>query len=679
MYISAMSSAPLSASSLVRAVSAGDVVRSRFSTAGLPLHLGSGRWGGNFDAWGLQNRGEPGGPGADADPARVKTVLTHKDHWHRDGERDRLLPLAQVAFAHRPGRPEQWRQHVALLTGSITTEASGPGWAYRVVVATDLSRPDVLLLSLRIRGAVPAVQVRGLVLRPGREAGTCTLVHAAAAEWTGRVQCLGADSVLAVRVHSHAGSASLATTADGVEVRWSGDGEHIIAIAGGAWARREEVITQLSDLPLMQQRAEESWRARWQRGGWVKIPDAGVQALWARSLFWQFCGNDGSDRMPAPPCGLSGLAWQFAFPQDVSYIHPALLRAGHGDLVAGWIDHWHTLLAEQELWTRTVYRRAQDQAPAAGAGWAMATPIASGAPIPVPGHANHLGFQVHNAVYPARMAWDCARHRADPVWTRDRAWPLIRASARFYTSLAWRGADGLWGLHALPSAGQDEFDGYDQPDYLCALHAARAALTIALAAARDLGIADAELDQWRTILREGLAFARLRTASGVLANSPRFVDGSGFGRQKHPSQFQPLAFTPLPGVDLGPAALAFAARDELCERSGEYPRFGWGWTLPAGMLAATRLGRGNDLADVCSAAELERQCGSDLIAFQESTHPHFGAWYFTTNHGLFLQAVQDCLVDDSFGAVELGRGLPDAWRGARWHGLRTAPWQVQPS
>lgn len=657
-----------------RAISAGDTVREAFATTGLPLHLGSGRLGGNFDAWGLQNRGEMGGPGADADPARVKTVLTHKDHWHRDGERDRLLPLARIAFAEPPGRPERWRQHLALLTGSLDTSASGPGWSYRIGVRTDPGRPDLLILAIRIAGAVPAVRLSACLQRPDRPAGSCTTVGAPSGTWAGRVQVLGADSALALRLLSLAGSASISATQDGAEVRWHGDGEHLLVIAAGAWERHAAILGGLAAADAgCADAAEAAWRARWARGGWVSIPNPCVQALWARSLFWQLCGNDGSDRVPAPPCGLSGLAWQFCFPQDVSFIHPALLRAGHRGIVDGWIAHWHRHLAEQERWTRAVYRRAGDGAPAAGVCWSMAMPIAPGAPMPVPGTSNPLGFQLHNAVYPARMAWDAARHRGDPAWTRDVAWPLIRAAARFFASVATRGGDGRWGIHALPGAGQDEFDGFDQPDYLCALYAARAAFTIAGAAAAILGVADDEVAHWRRILDDGLAFTRLRTASGILAASPRHADGSGFARQKHPCQYQPLAFTPLPGVDVAEAAAAFAARDRMCERSGETPRFGWGWTLPAGMLAATRLGDGAALAELCSAAELRRQCGDDLIAFQESTHPHYGAWYFTTGHGLFLQAVQDALVDDSFGRIERGRGLPAAWAGATADGLRTAP------
>lgn len=664
---------PLAADPWSSAIAAGDVVRTAFATTHLPLHVGSGRLGGCFDAWGLQDRGELGGPGADADPTRVKTVLTHKDHWHRDGERDRLLPLARIAFARRPGRPQGWSQHLALLEGTLSTEACGPGWSYRIAVHTDPTAPDLLILVCTVDGAVPAIRLSPCLVRPGKTAGSCDPIEAGAAGWTARVRVLGADSVLAWRAASRRGACRFTTEADGAQLAWDGPGEHVVALAAGSWERRTEILAQLDGLPERPVRAAAAWRARWRSGGWIAVPDRRIQALWARSLFWQLCGNDGSDRVPAPPCGLTGLAWQFCFPQDVSFIHPALLRAGHHGIVAGWVEHWLRLLPEQEAWTRAIYRRCPDGAPAAGAGWAMSTPIAPGAPVPQPGVSNPLGFQLHNAWYPARMAWDLARHRGDDAWTRERAWPLIRSAARFFASIATRRPDGRWSIHAIPSAGQDEFDGFDQPDYLCALYAARAALTTALRAAGRLGVADAETACWAGILADGLAFHRLRTIGGLFAASPRYADGSGLGRQKHPCQFQPLAFCPLPGIDAPEAAAAFARRDELCERSGEWPRFGWGWTLPAGMLAATRLGRAPELAELCSAAELERQCGPELVCFQESTHPHHGSWYFTTSHGLFLQAVQDALLDDTWGALRAGYGLPAAWADAAHGGLRTAP------
>lgn len=666
---------PLAADAWTAAVSAGDVVRTSFATTHLPLLLGSGRLGGCFDAWGLQDRGEPGGPGADADPARVKTVLTHKDHWHRDGERDRLLPLARLAFARRPGRPESWRQHLALESGTLTTAASGPGWSYRIAVQTDPDAPDLLILVCTVQGAVPAIRLLPLAARPGREAGTCATIDAGPRAWTGRLRVLGADSVLAWRAHSRGGACRMAACDDGVELAWDGDGEHIVALAAGSWQRRAEVLAQLDGLAETPACAAAAWRARWRSGAWVSIPEPRIQAMWARSLFWQLCGNDGSDRVPAPPCGLSGLAWQFCFPQDVSFIHPALLRAGHHGIVAGWVDHWLRLLPEQEAWTRAVYRRAGDGAAAAGACFAFSTPIGPGAPQPRPGTSNPLGFQLHNAYYPGRMAWDLARLAGDDALLRGKAWPLIRAGARFFASVAARRPDGRWSIHALPSAGQDEFDGFDQPDYLCALYAARAAFGLGLRAARRLGIDDADTATWAGILADGLAFHRLRTVGGLYAASPRYADGSGLGRQKHPCQFQPLVFAPLPGIDAPEAAAAFARRDELCERGGEWPRFGWGWTLPATMVAAARLGRGAELADACSAAELERQCGAELVCFQESTHPHFGAWYFTTGHGLFLQAVQDTLIDDSFGDLREGHGLPAAWAGARHGGLVARAWE----
>ncbi len=662
------------------AISAGDIERATFDPTVPPLHLGSGRCGACFDAWGLQGGGGLGPPAAAG-----ATVIEHKDHWSRDvWGKDQWLPLTRLGWDTDPGTPRAWRQRLTLGDAVLATDAEGEGWSWSVRAWFHPDQRDVLALRIRCAGGagsqggkLPALVLAPDVGSPPARA-TWRILDTGERSWSARVRCPGgADSLVALRIVGVA-PASVTSDARGARIEL-GDGEHLLLIGCGAIARAGTIQQALAavDPASWADSAAAAWARRWGDAR-LELPDPALQACWARSLFWQFCGNAPEQSAPAPPCGLTGTMWRFPFPQDLSYIHPALLRAGHADLVAGWVEHFRSHLAWQEDVTKRIYRRASDGVPAAGAMWAWEFPIGPGADMLAHGTPNWYQFEIHNAHYPARMAWDCARHRRDPAWTEAIAWPVIRASARFFASVLERGADGLWGIHVLPSSGQDEYGGNanDAPDYLCALYAARACLRTALACAEQVGDRQTEHAQWRSVLADGLAFERLRHApTGLLVANARMTGGAAFGHQKHPIQLQPLIFSPIPArfhdrADAD-AVRAYEHADTLCDRGPERPRFSWGWTSPALWAAASRLGRGEDLGAMLAGPELDRLLDRGGASLRESTVPGENGYYLT-NHGLFLQAVQDACVDDTFGEVRIAGALPESWRGATWRGLRTA-------
>ena len=125
------------------------------------------------------------------------------------------------------------------------------------------------------------------------------------------------------------------------------------------------------------------------------------------------------------------------------------------------------------------------------------------------GVPNWYQFEIHNAAYPLRMAFETSKYLRDDRWTREVAWPVIFESARFYGSTLKKEVGGEWSLQVVPSMGQDEHGGQDAKNYLCALYSARYSLTVATRMARELNLETDELARWRKILSDGLAFNRL--------------------------------------------------------------------------------------------------------------------------------------------------------------------------
>ena len=511
------------------ALAAGDVLRTNWRDDWQALPLGSGRFGGCFDAWGLQNVGRFAAAGDDWAP----TLLLHKDHWIRNEYgRDNFDDVARVVWAEAPPRPATFRQSLGLLDGRLATECGGPGWEYASEVSFHVGLPDVLALRIRKRGPLPGLSIT-------LAAGDAAVVNATGAGCLLHLANRNCATAVLVRVMSVKPAKVRPAAAD---VAIDFDGEIVLLVGVAAFARRAELERQFSQIAPAGgyfTEAAAAWRRR-VGAGWIYLPDRRLQTLWARSLYYQLIGHSERCEPPAAACGLSGVKWRTHFPQDHSYVAPALLRLGHARTVAGWVEFYRRHLAWQQEITARAFRRASDGAPARGAMWSWLFPIGDGAEFIRHGAPNQFYYEIHNAAYPARMAWESARFLGEPDWLAETAWPVIEASARFYSSMLERGTDGRWGMHVLPSMGQDEFGQSDAADYLCALYTARYTLTIAVAAARRLGRAGQEVEQWRGILREGLAFERLRhRETGLLVTNRGVVDGRELGRQEAPGPVAP--------------------------------------------------------------------------------------------------------------------------------------------
>ncbi len=664
------------------AIAAGDILRTQWPMRRedhLNLYLGSGRMGACFDVWGLMNNGRSG-----ERTSLSNTVLMHADHWHRGAwGLDYWFPAARLSWAgEEPAPPQSWRQELRLTEGRMRTEMSWGDLRLSISAWFHPERRDLLAVDVEYEatreGAMPSLLLAPLTeAEPGYQqnlSGTAkTVAHDGQSWWLARVQMGTADTTLGLKVISTGGAAALVDGGEGMEIRFSGEkGRHLLLIGMAAGAREAELAEDMRRVTVPEQYAAEAaqaWHRRWGEAQvWVPVPE--YQALWARSLFWTFCSYAPEVRSPAPPCAWTGNVWGYHFPQDLSYIHPALLRHGHLDIACSWVEFYRGYLESMQEYTQRVYG-------AEGTMWAWEFPIGPDSSLLSEGVPNQFQHEIHNAAYPARMAREAAQFRGDPEWAREIAWPVVRESARFFSSILRPEDDGTWGEHVIPSSGQDEMGGPDQKNYLDALFSAQYCLQTGLQMAAEIGeeLPAEERGRWEGILRDGLAYRRLYDqGTGMLATCEGLAGAQQLGKEKHPVQLNPLTFLPLgrAGADEY-VRRAYKRRYDLC--AGVKENIYYGWTLAAYWLAASHMGDAAGLAAELGQCLPGQYVDREWIQINETSGYPQSA-YYVTSHGLYLQALTDALVSDYWGEVEIGAACPEEWEEVGFSGLHTAEGKV---
>lgn len=96
-----------------------------------------------------------------------------------------------------------------------------------------------------------------------------------------------------------------------------------------------------------------------------------------------------------------------------------------------------------------------------------------------------------------------------------------------------------------------------------------------------------------------------------------------------------------------------------------------GWTLPSFWLASAHMGDAAGLYHYVNKAREMRYADQDLIQFYESSGGS-GMPFYTTSHGLFLQAVNDSILSDYWGRLEIGASCPLEWGRVKFVNFRTS-------
>ena len=629
------------------------------------LYLGSGDFGGCFDRTGFMNIPYQG-------RAHSNSVFMHADYYHRGKYGLHYhLPVMQIKLSS-PEKPKSGRQTLDLWDGRLTTESVYDGGRISLCAGFSPERRDVfaLMIDYEATGELPRVRLCGLpeisvdygtflsgslelnivgsthdvysAKQTDSETDTHTAECSAAqtdshasvysAEYTASAG--NARAVVSLRVAA-TGGAGVTFLPDGVTLTLGGNpgrGQIRLYIGVSSLGRAAEMNRQLDESLAAGffDFAAASWHRRW-GDNIVTVDDDDMTRLFIRSVYYILCSFSPSANCIAPPTGWTSNAWAFHFPQDFSYIAPVLLKLGHTDIMRAKLDYYCRQLDTMREYTRRIYH-------ADGTMWAWEFPIGDDSHILPEDVPNHFQFEIHNAAYVVRMAWETALCLGDDDWAKTTALPIIFETAKFYLSILRREDDGSYGITLVPSMGQDEFGGEDAKNYLCALYAAEYSLKTALAAAERYGADFDGAAKAREILKAGIAFGRLYNPEfGAYQTYECPPDEFKFGRMKHPVPLMPLTFLPKPTGELNAAELtAYRRRYDLCERAHEH--FFSGWTLFDYLLAEARMGDVDAFRKDFDEIRISDNADPELTAIYETCRTHACAYYITS-HGLYAQAV----------------------------------------
>jgi hypothetical protein len=602
-----------------------------------------------IDRWGLMNKAYDGRESQ----SLSNTFLVHHSFFH-EGQYglQGFLPLLQIVWREQLSDPSSYQQVQEMASGLTRTDLDFPECRLSISHQFNPAEPDEYLFVIAHEGSLPPLEI--VFLSQGSGAYGEQVAWNVKVE-TGRAsyQSNCVATFVEWEIVSELGSLDLAYAEDRFSVSSSESGRHLI---------RFSVSTPLSGSLSIDEhlkKAHESWRARWGNSS-IQVSELVHHKLLTRSLYSIFCSYGNRPHCPAPPCGWTCNIWPFTFPQDISYIAPALLRLGHFDIPSAWTEFFYSRIPETVAQTKRIYN-------ADGAMWSWEHPIGPGFSILENGAPNHFGYEIHNAAYPARIAFETACYRRDRAWAEKYAWPVVYQSALFFSSVSQKKGNN-WEINVKPSMGQDENGGEDQSNYLCSLYSAEYTLRIALDFALLLGVSDPLLDTWQTILDDGYAYHKLLDDQEGLLKTFESSEPIKLGVQKHPVQLNPLIFVPSIQGKSQEVYTAYKRRFDLVTTKITEKLGFAGWTLPALILAGARLQEWNSFEEDLGLILPSGQVDGELIQFFETCQLTFGP-YYTTSGGLYIQALLELLIEENKNPGF----LTDSWKGSQGEELRTMP------
>ena len=426
-------------------------------------------------------------------------------------------------------------------------------------------------------------------------------------------------------------------------------GEHFIFVAighqslGNPRGRAIRLAREASNAGYAKLRAEQTawWRQFWSQS-YVVLPDKRLEQMWYRSVY--YLASCLPRRVPSfSPEGVYGDFPALAgfHPQDSVYHLFAAISSNHPELCKSQIDYLLQTLPIAEATARNVYFLEGARYP-----W-QSTP---GLLPYLPGHANE-GYYLHEHHVNGWIAEFVRRYLNaygwDPALTRAY-YPILREIARFFSSmLTPRGNGKQLEITYIPSAGQEEA-GWDlnQKNIFDMLVSAKWCLTVASDAARRLGINQAEAARW-TDEASRISLDYCLRDNGTYGS---FEADKGH-HQKVPSQLIGVVMTSLFENNY----VDFLKTYEYMRRTCNVDACSWSPGYYA--ISADRLKKPEEALQALQ--EAFKFSKSPWILFVENVQQVPGRLpYYLAGHALFVQAINEMLLQDWSGKVELFPACP---------------------
>jgi len=638
-----------------------------------PPLIGNGDIGGTFDPFGGTTFDELRfGTGAQRDiRTLLLTQLMVPDYWVLEDQGAHFLdpryyrpvsPRKYLAYGApfslllRPEDerfPEAVTEHSQLLDisqGLLTTKFRVGGSAYEIECFIS---PSESLLAYRIIATAPMrFEVAGnpSPSRPGIEDGIPSRRYQETKNGF-TINESHDELVVLKQVSNVFCPAYVAVSSPGLERQTQGfklpAGEHTLFVAIGhpssdqARAQAIDVSRQAAKRGYAAIRSAHTnwWRQFWERS-YISIPDKRLEQMWYRSVYYLASCLPRRVKSFSPEGGY-GIFPAFAgyHPQDSVYHLFSAISSNHPELGQAQIEHLLETLPVAQAVARNIYYLKGARYP-----W-HSTP---GLLPYLPGHSND-GYYLHEHHVNGWVAEFVRRYLNaygwDPSQTR-RYYPILREIARFFSSMLTPRGKQLE-IAYVPSAGQEE-TGHDnnQKNIFDMLVAAKWSLSIAGETAEKLGVDQEEARRWKEE-------SSLLSLDYCLRSDSTY--GSFEGDQGHtekvPIQLIGVVMTSLFNDDRTRFLRTYdylrgAVKIDTCS-----------WSPGYYAISAARLRKPEEA--LRSLEEGFKFSRAPWIMFIENTYQVPGRMpYYLAAHALFVQGVNEMLLQDWSGKVELFPACP---------------------
>lgn len=434
-----------------QAITSGDIYRTSCpDTAVLNLYQGNGRFGCSYGPMGLHINSEETQLNQYG-----KTQYMYIQHFARAKfGSDYLLPLSHIYWESEPEKVSGYSQHQSFYDGTITTHFEEGKNKVTVTTWFDPVEKDVAGIKINVEGKVPDIIIapdEKLNVHYSQKLLQTSTASFDSGVWKINLSCLNISSTLFVKTDTET---KLNENRLHINLH-EGVNTILVSVNKKTKVSPEESLS----------RTENWWHTKWENSTCLLLPDSNAQKIWVRSMAYLLYSYNDDKLGNAPPMGLTGIGWPFPFPEDLSFIHAAMLYTGNMDIAKSWIEFWAERISGIKAYTQRLFGVEGAYSP-----WVFPYGEFEGYHDPTP--PNKCYYEIHNSGYLARMAYETAIFVNDEKWTQKNALPIIQETALFYKNICKKEADGLWHLFISPSMGQDEEGGVNQKDYLCALTSA---------------------------------------------------------------------------------------------------------------------------------------------------------------------------------------------------------------